>query len=70
VALLSGTISEWKNIIQLLTERIVYLFEVSLAMDHLADILLSLGISEYLGRFIHAGFLTWEALLEITGNEL
>jgi hypothetical protein len=39
-------------------------------MDHLADILQSLGISEYLDCFIDAGFSTWEALLEITEDEL
>jgi hypothetical protein len=39
-------------------------------MDHLENILQSLGISEYLDRFIDAGFSTWEALLEITEDEL
>jgi hypothetical protein len=42
-------------------EKLTYLFEISLAMDHLAVILQLLGISEYLGRFIDAGFSTWEA---------
>jgi hypothetical protein len=51
-------------------KRIAFLFEVSSAMDHLADVLQSLGISEYLDRFIDAGFSTWEALLEITEDEL
>ena len=41
-----------------------------LAMDHLADILQSIGIPEYLDRFIEAGFSTWEALLDITEDEL
>jgi hypothetical protein len=39
-------------------------------MNHLESILQSLGISEYLDRFIDAGFSTWEALLEITEDEL
>ena len=70
MALLSGTISEWQNIIQLITKRIAYLLEVSLAMENLADILQSLGASEYLDRFIDAGFSTWEALLDIIEDEL
>ncbi|KFX94640.1 hypothetical protein O988_06177 [Pseudogymnoascus sp. VKM F-3808] len=39
-------------------------------METLADILHSLGISEYLGSFIAAGFLTWTDLLDITEAEL
>jgi hypothetical protein len=39
-------------------------------METLTDILRSLGISEYLGGFIAAGFLTWTDLLDITEAEL
>ncbi|KFZ24334.1 hypothetical protein V502_01185 [Pseudogymnoascus sp. VKM F-4520 (FW-2644)] len=39
-------------------------------MERLTDIVRSLGISEYLGDFIAAGFFTWDDLLDITVAEL
>ncbi|KFZ00734.1 hypothetical protein V500_00961 [Pseudogymnoascus sp. VKM F-4518 (FW-2643)] len=39
-------------------------------MKSLTYILRSLGISEYLGDFIAAGFFTWNDLLDITEAEL
>jgi hypothetical protein len=37
--------------------------------ESLADISRSLGISEYLGDFITAGFFAWDDLLDITEIE-
>jgi hypothetical protein len=63
-----GTASEWHHTTSNSKDRVS--IRGPLAMDHLADILQSVGISEYLDRFIDAGFSTWVALLEITEDEL
>jgi hypothetical protein len=39
-------------------------------MERLAGILCSLGLSEYFGDFIVAGFWTWDDLLDVTEAEL
>ena len=40
------------------------------SMESLTDILHSLGISEYFGGFIAAGFFTWDDLIDITEAEV
>ena len=39
-------------------------------MSTLELMLSMLGMSQYLERFVNAGFETWETVLEITANDL
>ncbi len=41
-----------------------------ITMERLTDVMCLLGISDYLGDFIAAGFWTWDDLLDITEAEL